>query len=102
MRESGLLSDEDFQKKIDKIKNRKERHEQHKKDKQERKQATAESLRSAIQKQKSNNEIRTGDTVRIKGLTSIGKVETIDGKQATVIFGDMRTKMQLNRWNMLT
>lgn len=97
MRESGLLSDEDFQKKIDKIKNRKERHEQHKKDKQERKQATAESLRSAIQKQKSNNEIRTGDTVRIKGLTSIGKVETIDGKQATVIFGDMRTKMQLNR-----
>lgn len=97
MRESGLLSDEDFQKKIDKIKNRKERHEQHKKDKQERKQASAESLRSAIQKQKSNNEIRTGDTVRIKGLTSIGKVETIDGKQATVIFGDMRTKMQLNR-----
>ena len=97
MRESGLLSDDDFQKKIDKIKNRKERHEQHKKDKQERKQATAESLRSAIQKQKSNNEIRTGDTVRIKGLTSIGKVETIDGKQATVIFGDMRTKMQLNR-----
>lgn len=97
MRESGLLSDEDFQKKIDKIKNRKERHEQHKKDKQERKQATAESLRSAIQKHKSNNEIRTGDTVRIKGLTSIGKVETIDGKQATVIFGDMRTKMQLNR-----
>ena len=97
MRESGLLSDEDFQKKIDKIKNRKERHEQHKKDKQERKQATAESLRSTIQKQKSNNEIRTGDTVRIKGLTSIGKVETIDGKQAMVIFGDMRTKMQLNR-----
>lgn len=24
-------------------------------------------------------------------------METIDGKQATVIFGDMRTKMQLNR-----
>ena len=35
--------------------------------------------------------------MRIKGLTSIGKVETIDGKQATVIFGDMRTKMSLNR-----
>ena len=38
-----------------------------------------------------------GSTVRIKGLTSIGKIEKIDGKQATVIFGDMRTKMRLER-----
>ena len=38
-----------------------------------------------------------GDAVRIKGLTSVGKVESIDGKQATVIFGDMRTKMALSR-----
>ena len=97
MRNSGLLSDEDFQKKIDEIKNRKERHEQHKKDKTERKQAAVESLRTAIQKQKDTKTIREGDVVRIKGLTSIGKVESIDGKQATVIFGGMRTKMQLNR-----
>ena len=38
-----------------------------------------------------------GSTVRIKGLTSIGKIEKIDGNQATVIFGDMRTKMRLER-----
>ena len=38
-----------------------------------------------------------GDTVRIKGLTTVGKIESIDGKMGTVIFGDMRTKMRLER-----
>jgi DNA mismatch repair protein MutS2 len=47
-------------------------------------------------------EIREGQaekeqTARIKGLTSTGKIESIDGKMATVIFGDMRTKMRLDR-----
>ncbi len=39
-----------------------------------------------------------GSTVRIKGLTSIGTIERIDGKQATIVFsGGMRTKMRLER-----
>ena len=38
-----------------------------------------------------------GSTVRIKGLTSVGEIESIDGKMATVIFGGMRTKMRLDR-----
>lgn len=38
-----------------------------------------------------------GDTVRIKGLTTIGKVENINGDTATAVFGGMRTKMRLNR-----
>ena len=42
-------------------------------------------------------EISTGDTVRIKGLSTVGTVESIDGKMATVIFGDMRTKMRTER-----
>ena len=41
--------------------------------------------------------IQPGDTVRIKGLTSVGTVESIDGKMATVIFGDMKTKMRAER-----
>ena len=36
--------------------------------------------------------------MRIKGLTSIGTIEKVDGKQATVVFsGGMRTKMRLDR-----
>lgn len=41
--------------------------------------------------------LQPGDTVRIKGLTSVGKIESLDGKMATVIFGDMRTKMRADR-----
>lgn len=97
MKDSGLLSDEDFQKKVDKIKSRKERHEQHLKEKAGKQQATAEALKNAVRKQQTGGVVNVGDAVRIKGLMTIGKVEAIDGKQATVIFGDMRTKMAMSR-----
>ena len=41
--------------------------------------------------------LKQDDTVRIKGLSSVGKIESLDGKMATVIFGDMRTKMRAER-----
>lgn len=97
MRKHGLLNDEELQQKIDKIKNRKERHEQHKKEKTERKQAAAEQLRAAAQQRKDNEAMHVGDAVRIKGLTTVGRIEALDGKQATVIFGGMRSKMQVSR-----
>lgn len=97
MKDSGLLSDEDFQKKVDKIKSRKERHEQHLKERAGKQQAAAEALKNAVRKQQTGGVVNVGDAVRIKGLTTVGKVETVDGRQATVIFGDMRTKMAMSR-----
>ena len=97
MREGGLLTDEEFEKKMEAMKNRKLRHEQHQKDKNERKQATAKSLRAAIQKLNDDKAFRDGDSVRVKGLTTVGKIESMEGKQATIIFGSMRTKMPLAR-----
>ena len=44
-----------------------------------------------------NPQLKVGSTVRIKGLTSVGEIESIDGKMATIIFGGMRTKMRLER-----
>ena len=41
--------------------------------------------------------LKLGDTVRIKGLTSVGVVDSIDGKMAVVIFGGMKTKMRADR-----
>ena len=40
-----------------------------------------------------------GDSVRIKGTKSVGRIDSIDsnGKMAVVIFGDMRTKMRTER-----
>ena len=97
LKNSGLLSDDDFQKKVDKIKSRKERHEQHLKEKASKQQAAAEALKNAVRKQQGSGLVMAGDSVRIKGLTTVGKVESIEGKQATVIFGGMRTKMALSR-----
>lgn len=97
LKSSGLLSDDDFQKKVDKIKNRKERHEQHLKERASKQQAAAEALKNAVCKQQGGGVVMAGDSVRIKGLTSVGKVESIEGKQATVIFGGMRTKMAISR-----
>ena len=44
-----------------------------------------------------NSQLKPGSTVRIKGLTSVGEIESIDGKMATIIFGGMKTKMRLER-----
>ena len=55
-------------------------------------------MREATTKPKLENEpLKVGDTARVKGLTSVGHIESIDGKMATVIFGDMRTKTRLDR-----
>ena len=95
------MTDEELQARIEKIKNRKERHERHLQKKEERKQNAAESLKAATEKRNINRPIGVNDTVRIKGLTSIGKVELIDNKQAVVIFGDMRTKMAIARLELV-
>ena len=44
-----------------------------------------------------NSQLQKGDTVRIKGLTSVGTIDSIDGNKAVVIFGGMKTKMRLER-----
>jgi len=47
--------------------------------------------------ERKENLLSVGDTVRIKGLTTVGTIESICGKMATVIFGDIRTKMRSDR-----
>ena len=89
-------NDEAIARKIRQIQERKERREKRRQEKNEK--------RSAEQGSKTEQKvvtakaaITTGDTVRIIGLTSVGTVESIDGKMATVIFGGMKTKMRVER-----
>jgi len=91
--------DEAISRKIRQLQERKERREKRKAEKAAKKdtQGTSISESSEQTPQREQPAISPGDTVRIKGLTSIGKVESIDGKMATVIFGDMRTKMRAER-----
>ena len=89
-------SDELIARKIRQIQERKERKEKRRKEKAE-KAATASTQQAARTAAKEPETIGVGDTVRIKGLTSVGTVEQTDGKMATVIFGGMRTKMRVER-----
>ena len=94
-------TDEMIEKKMAQIQARKERKQKRK----ERKRAEAEQAAADGGKPNSANiakkdekpAFNIGDTVRIKGLTSIGRLEQIDGKMAVVVFGDMRTRMPLER-----
>jgi DNA mismatch repair protein MutS2 len=90
-------TDEKIAQKIAQIQQRKERHEKRKKEKATKDKQAADALKNATQRTKNDKQLKVGDVARIKGLTSTGKIESIDGKMATVIFGDMRTKMRLDR-----
>ncbi len=89
-------NDEDIARKIAQIQARKERKA---KRKEEKAHQAGQPLQQniSIPEKKKQEDIIIGSTVRIKGLTSVGKVECINGKMATVIFGDMRTKLRLER-----
>ena len=89
-------NDEAIARKIRQIQERKERRE---KRKQEKAEKTAKTSTSPATRQPAPavKEIAVGDTVRIKGLTTVGTVESVDGKMATVIFGGMKTKMRTER-----
>lgn len=93
-------NDEMIARKMRQIQERKARREKRKKDRESEKLKISNE-KSATGKEKSagqaNASLSPGDTVRIKGLTTVGKIESIDGKMATVIFGDMRTKMRSDR-----
>ena len=86
--------DEKIAKKIAQLQARKERKEKRKKEKADKNEQTQPTKQPTAEKKP---EIGVGNTVRIKGLQSVGTVESIDGKMATVIFGGMRTKMRVER-----
>ena len=94
-------NDEAIERKIRQIQERKERREKKKKEKQEARGEKLENTPSEDNSLATNSSSLTtfsaGDTVRIKGLTSVGEIESTDGKMATVIFGGMKTKMRVER-----
>ena len=88
-------NDEMIARKIKQIQERKARKEKRREEKAKKNNQIAASEPTITHK--SPDTLKINDTVRIKGLSTIGKIESIDGKMATVIFGDMRTKMRAER-----
>ena len=92
-------TDETIERKMKQIQERRERKEKRKREAAKAREAQHQPTNT--QQPTTNNQqpatLQPGMTVRIKGLTTTGKIESIDKKMATVIFGDMRTKMRTDR-----
>ena len=95
----GLMSEEDFARKLRQMQERKARKEKRKNEKGEQQKAVSEKLaeRAKASKDDANRPLAKGDTVRIKGTSSVGEIEAIQGKQVTVIFGGLRSKVKLEQ-----
>ena len=95
----GLMSEEDFAKKLRQMEERKARKAQRKEKKGEEERIASEKLAARARENLNpeNRPLAAGDSVRIKGTNSVGEIESIQGKQATVIFGGLRSKVKLEQ-----
>ena len=95
----GLMSEEDFARKLRQMEERKARKQQRKTEKDAQQKATSEKLaeRARASMNDEHRPLQPGDSVRIKGTTSVGEIEAIQGKQVTVIFGGLRSKVKLEQ-----
>lgn len=75
--------------KIEKLKEKQNR-------KKERKQATSNDKSPALQSSKIMP-IVAGERVKLKGQNTVGEVLEINGKNATVVFGNIKTNVKLDR-----
>ena len=102
----GLMSEEDFARKLRQMEERKARKAQRKAEKQmknekgERRNEN-EEMKNGEASHSSfltpHSSFKKGDSVRIKGTNSVGEIEAIQGKQVTVIFGGLRSKVKLEQ-----
>ena len=95
----GLMSEEDFARKLQQMQERKARKEKRKAEKMRNEEN--EKMREAVSKASTSHSqsstLSQNDTVRIKGTSSVGKIESISGKMASVIFGGIRSKVKLEQ-----
>ena len=92
-------ADDLIEKKMRQIMERKERREKRKKEKKENagKPTTIGTKLPTPSASAEQQTFAVGDTVRMRGLTTVGTVETVQGNEATVVFGDVRTKVKTSR-----
>ena len=96
-------NDEMIERKMRQIQERKKRKEEKRKKASSTLPPSEDNTTAKTDSTKSTKEaLKVGSTVRIKGLSSIGTIESLDGKMATIIFGGMRTKMRIERLEAAT
>ncbi len=95
----NTATDEAISRKMEQIKARKERYARRR---QEKKTETSKVRPTVKAEKKESEPIGVGEHVKMKGMESVGTVEKTDGKVATVIFGDVRTRVVVDRLERTT
>ena len=93
----GLMSEEDFAKKLRQMEERKARKAQRKEEKKRKENTSGQDISRTSSPRTTAPSLKAGDSVRIKGTNSVGEIETIQGKQAVVIFGGLRSKVKVEQ-----
>jgi len=99
--EVGQMSQEELdayvEKKRKQIEERRKRHKERQEAKQKAQEGQIQNSNLKQQNADTPNPLSVGSSVRIKGQTSVGTITAIEGKQATVTFGMMRTLVDIKR-----
>ena len=99
-------TDEAIAKKMQQIlarRERKEKRKQEKKDKGANQTSASANIADGSSAQRDESlsfkiqSVEVGATVRIKGTKSIGVIESIQGKNAVIVIGDLKTRMPLDK-----
>ena len=88
--------DDKIARKMAQILRRKDNKNKRKKEKEE-KALDATSLQDSTIAQTLNSKFKEGDTVRIKGTTTVGTIESIQDKNVVVIFGGLRSTTAIKK-----
>lgn len=88
--------DDKIARKMAQILRRKDNKNKRKKEKEE-KATDATSLQNSTIAQTQNSKFKEGDTVRIKGTTTVGTIESIQDKNVVVIFGGLRSTTAIKK-----
>lgn len=88
--------DDKIARKMAQILRRKDNKNKRKKEKKE-KATDATSLQNSTITQTQNSKFKEGDTVRIKGTTTVGTIESIQDKNVVVIFGGLRSTTAIKK-----
>ena len=96
-----LASDALIDKKMKQILARRERKAKRKEEKKnsatQKASTTQDTTTTAQHATRPTIPFKTGDAVRIKGMNSVGTIESLDGNTALIILGDMHTKLPVSR-----
>ncbi len=97
--EKNIRNDAEIERRMQQIQERQKRQRQRS---EKRAQQAEEQKQSTAPQPKQSIPLAEGETVRLKGQTTVGVIQQLRGTEATVVFGTMRTVVKTSRLERAT